>query len=127
MFRRALLLVAIAACGGDDGMTTTIDARSVDAVPNKVMEIGCPASPDGNVTTNAGGTAYVPMQTTISVNGIVRFMMPADHNVVPNTLTTTDPGLSVPFNTTKCLRFTTAGTYGFNCGPHGFAGTIVVQ
>ena len=127
MFRRGLILVAIAACGGDDGMNTQVDARAVDAVASTVMEIGCPASPAGDVTVNLGGTAYVPMQTTIQVNGIVRFTMPADHNVVPNTLTTTDPGLTVPFNTTKCLRFTTAGTFGFNCGPHGFAGTIVVQ
>jgi plastocyanin len=42
-------------------------------------------------------------------------------------VTTSDSGLHVNFNETKCLKFTKQGTFGFHCGPHGFLGTITVQ
>jgi plastocyanin len=63
----------------------------------------------------------------ISVNGIVKFVMPSLHNVAPNPMRNTDSGLRVDFGATVCLEFDKAGSFGFLCSSHGFTGTIVVQ
>lgn len=130
MIRVALLAVLAAACGGDDTANTPDAAtNNVDANTNKVVEVTCPGSPDATVMAiNTNDTSYLPMATTISVNGVVRFEISSHHDVTPNPLAaTTDPGLVVASAETKCLRFTEAGTYGFFCTPHGFTGTITVQ
>lgn len=98
-----------------------------DASPNKVVPVTCPAGTVPTVTTDDNTSSYSPMATTIAVGGIVKFVTSLEHNVVPNTITNTDPGLVVGFNQTRCLEFTVAGTYGFACGPHGFVGTVTVQ
>lgn len=101
---------------------------TADAAPaNKVIAVTCPATPAATVMTMNGATTYMPPQTTIGVNDIVKFVMSTEHDVEPNPLTTTDPGIMVNFGETKCLQFTQAGTYGFYCGPHGFVGTITVN
>ena len=129
MTRLVLATLLVAACGGDDGGGGTPDAAMADGMmnTNKVQAVTCPATVDATVTTESAVDAYMPMTTTVPVNGIVKFEMVGAHNVAPNTLTTTDPGLAVNFGETKCLKFTAAGTFGFFCTPHGFTGTITVQ
>jgi plastocyanin len=127
--KKMMLLFALVACGGDDGGTgVTPDATgSGSGSGNKVMTVTCPTSSDAMVTVNAGGTAYVPMTQTVPMNAVVQFVMTPTHDAKPNTQTTSDPGLTVGFGETKCLKFTAPGNYGFFCSAHGFNGTITVQ
>lgn len=126
--KKMMLLIALAACGGDDGGGVTPDATgSGSGSGNKVMTVTCPTTSDGMVTVNAGGTAYVPMTQTVPMNAVVQFVMTPTHDAKPNTQTTSDPGLTVGFGETKCLKFTATGSYGFFCSAHGFSGTITVQ
>jgi plastocyanin len=122
----ALTALLLAACGGDDGGTMTmIDAPTQSM--NKVQAVTCPTTADAMVTSSNTASSYTPASQTVPVNAVVKFVMPSTHNVAPNTLTTTDPGLSVGFGETKCLKFTQAGTFGFFCTAHSFTGTITVQ
>ncbi len=128
--KRLMMLLALAACGGDDGGSMqTADAMGSGSGSgsNKVMSVTCPTTADAMVTVNASGDAYTPKTQTVPVNAVVKFVMTATHDAKPNTQTTSDPGLSVGFGETKCLKFTAAGSYGFFCSAHGFNGTITVQ
>jgi len=121
------LLISLAACGGDSP-TGTPDAKVTgDAAMASVVAVTCPASAPIVTTTTSGADAYVPASTTISVGGIVKFMMPAAHDVAPNTLKPTDDGLKVDFGGTRCLQFNKAGTFNFFCTAHTFVGSITVQ
>jgi plastocyanin len=126
MLRLAFALAAASACDSG-GTTTTADAPRDMGSTNKVLTVTCPTTADAMVTTTNLVDAYSPPTTMIPATGVVRFVMSSFHDVKPNTLTSTDPGLTVGFGETKCLRFTQAGTYGFFCSSHSFAGTIVVQ
>lgn len=130
MKRLAMVVIVLAACGGDDGNSNPVDAPpSVDSPPSSVQMVTCPATPAATVMTS--GFMYAPMSSTISQGQVVQFVMPASHNVVPGHVpadsTLSDSGLTVNFSETKCLMFTQPGTYGFHCGPHSFNGSIVVQ
>lgn len=131
MKRFALVFLAVAACGGDDDSNVSAPdaAPAIDAPAATVQSVTCPAAPDATVMTS--GSSYSPMMTTISQGQVVKFVMPADHNVVrghtPADSAISDPGVSVGFSETKCLMFTQPGTYGFHCGPHMFNGTVIVQ
>ena len=129
MTRFALAAVLLAACGGDDGGGALADAPRSDTggSANKVMAVTCPTTADAMVTISAGGMAYSPAAQNVPKNAVVKFVMTATHNTAPNPQTTTDPGLTVGFGETKCLKFTETGTFGFYCSAHGFAGTITVQ
>ena len=127
MTRLALVTLLLAACGGEEGGGGTVDAKLADGNTNKVQAVTCPTTADAEVTTSVNGTAYMPAATTVPVNAVVKFTMPSAHNVAPNTQSGSDPGLSVNFGETKCLKFTATGTYNFYCTPHGFAGTVTVQ
>lgn len=116
--------LVLAACGGG-GSTPTPDAPTQSS--NKVVTVTCPTTPDAMVTSSNTASSYTPASQTVPVNAVVKFVMPSAHNAAPNTLTTTDPGLSVGFGETKCLKFTQAGTFGFFCTAHSFTGTITVQ
>ena len=70
---------------------------------------------------------FIPKATTIGLHQVVKFVITSEHFVIPNTLTTTDPALSVKRGETKCFQFNAPGTYGFLCGVHSFTGTITVQ
>lgn len=138
------LFTAIAACGGDDTSTPPIDAAgnldgasidsptgtpdaaSPDAPPAAVVEeVACPATPASEVS--APGFSFVITTASVPINSIVRFTMPGSHSAVSGETAGTDDGqFRVNFNETKCLRFTTAGTYGFWCNPHQFTGSITV-
>src|ERR1041385_7535557 len=125
MKRIVLAALVLAACGGgDDGNTTPMDAPANN---NKVQAVTCPGAVDGMIMTTSTVDAYMPNTLTVPVNAVVKFQMASAHNVAPNTVGTTDPGLSVGFGETKCLKFTQAGTFGFFCSAHGFSGTITVQ
>ena len=127
MFRASLCVLAIAACGGDDSSNVQVDAPSADSTQQAVQAVTCPGSPDATVTSSNTSSVYAPAATTVPVGGIVKFAMASTHNVAPNTLVNTDPGLSVGFGETKCLKFNKAGTFGFFCTAHSFTGTITVQ
>ena len=131
MTRLVLAVLLLAACGGDDGggMVTADAAKMIDAAPlNKVQTVTCPATVDATVMTTNTTFAFMPMASTVPINGIVKFEMSTDHNVAPNPMAAmTDPGLNVGFGATACLKFTQAGTYGFLCTPHGFVGTVTAQ
>lgn len=70
---------------------------------------------------------FIPKATTIPAKEVVKFVITAEHFVLPNTLVTTDQLLMVRRGETKCFKFNTPGTYGFLCGVHSFTGTITVQ
>jgi plastocyanin len=129
MIRFALAVLLVAACGGDDGggMVPIDAAKVIDAAPpaNKVTTVTCPTTPAATVMTTNASNSYMPMATTVPVDGVVRFVNSSEHDVAPNPIAAmTDPGLVVGFGQTKCLKFTQPGTYGFMCSPHGFVGTV---
>ena len=116
----------VAGCGGDgddsSDMTdlTDDDPLPVDAVPGDVVEVTCPTPADAEVTTNVAGDAYVPVTTTIAVGEIVHFEIGGSHNALGD-------GWTVGFGGDECLQFNAVGSFGFECGPHGFTGTIEVE
>lgn len=122
--RISLALLFAAACG-DGGSTPSIDAPVTGG--NKVTTVDCATNaPTATVATQ--NFMYTPATTTIAVGQVVKFALESAHNVVPDTSTTTDPGLTAGFGPTPvCLKFTAAGTFGFKCAPHGFKGSITVQ
>jgi plastocyanin len=123
----ALAALGLAACGGDEpGDNPMIDAAvQMDAASKVVALATCPSSVAATMTT--GATAFSPSASTVSVGGVVKLTTTVGHNVIPNTLVSTDSALMVGQNATKCFQFNAAGTYGIACGFHGFAGTITVQ
>jgi len=115
--RLALAAAFLAACGGSDG--------GADApVVQSTLMVVTPCA--GEAATVTAGAAYEPPATSVSQGAIVKFVMPSDHDVAPST-PLDDPGLMVGFGETKCLRFTTPGTYKFKCTAHGFTGTVTVN
>jgi plastocyanin len=124
----ALLIPLAAGCGGDSTPGGTPDAAMADAAAASVRTVTCPPGQVPTVTTSdANLTTYTPASTTISAGGIVKFMMSTTHNVAPNPIRATDPGLVVDYGATACLEFSKAGTFSFRCSTHSFAGMIVVQ
>src|SRR5689334_16524583 len=113
MKKLVLLGLVLAACGGDDGNTQTF--MDAPANNNKVQAVTCPSAVDGNVMTTSAVDAYMPATLTVPVNAVVKFTMASVHNVQPNSVGSTDPGLNVDFGQTKCLKFTQTGTFGFFC------------
>lgn len=142
-----VLLVLLAVACGDDGGSTVrrdaavndgrpgdavVDTRLVDAAPDAqafVVTVTPCTGEVGTITTS--GAAYSPSTLTITQNEIVKFVMisGSNHNVDPHSTLPTDPGLSVGFAETKCLRFTTTGTFNFMCEFHGtgLQGAITVN
>jgi plastocyanin len=134
--RRLMFLLALTACGSDDGTqkppdgSKPIDAKPIDAAPDAqafVLKVDCgTVTPAATVTTNGG--AYMPVMTNIALNDVVKFVMipGSNHNVVPAAGMPSDPGLNAGFGVDTCLRFTKAGEFNFECGPHGFRGKVTV-
>jgi plastocyanin len=122
---RRTILVVLAACGGSD------PAPAPDAPPSgpAVVEVTPCTGETATITANPADTTtmYDPPNTTITAGQIVKFVMPAAHNVTPHPSMPSDPGLRVNFGQTKCLRFTEPGTFTFFCTPHGFRGTVTVN
>lgn len=123
--RSALVVVLFAAACETGGGSTAVDAAPDVAVPPVVTLNDCPSVVAATIEDSP--TMFVPKETTINKGQTVKFVITAEHFVIPNTLTTTDSMLSVKRGETKCFRFNTAGVYGFLCGVHGFTGTITVN
>jgi plastocyanin len=122
---RSLAILFAAACDTGGGAGPSIDAAP-DSPPVPVVELSsCPAIVDATIMDSA--TMFIPKDSPVGRGGVVKFVITAEHFVLPNTLTTTDPALNVGRGQTKCFRFNVAGTYGFLCGAHGFTGTVTVQ
>ena len=123
--RSAWLVIVLGACDTGGGSTPSIDAAP-DAPPIPVVALeDCPSVVAATVEDSA--TAFIPRMTTISVRQVVKFVITSEHFVIPNTLTTTDPALTVGRGQTKCFQFNVPGAYNFLCGVHSFPGTITVQ
>ena len=121
------LLITLAACS-DSNSNTPDAAPASDAAGATVTTVTCPGGTVPTITATDGvDTTYSPKTLSIGVGQIVKFTMPSTHNVVPALTGTTDPGLMVNFNETKCLMFAKAGAFNFRCGPHSFVGTVTVQ
>jgi plastocyanin len=125
--RTSLACLLLAACGSSG--SSTPDAPVVDAAPPSVRILtSCPPGNMPTVTTSdSNTTSFTPPSTTITAHDIVKFVMSPAHNVTPNPLKATDPGLMVDYGKTTCLEFDRAGTFSFMCSSHGFVGTIIVQ
>jgi plastocyanin len=122
-----MLLIAIlgvAACDSGGGQAAIDAAPDVPPTPVVALD-SCPATVAATIMDSA--TAFIPKESTINAHQVVKFVITAEHFVIPNTLTTTDPALNVKRGETKCFQFNTPGTYGFLCGVHSFTGTITVQ
>lgn len=97
-----------------------------DAPPVPVVALSsCPASVAATVMDSP--TAFIPKTSTIRVGEVVKFVITAEHLVIPNTLVNTDQLLRVGRGETKCFQFNVPATYGFLCGVHSFVGSITVQ
>lgn len=115
--------LVLAACGGGgDGDDVPADT----AAPTSTIEVVTPCTGESAMVITDGTFKYQPAATTITAGQIVKFVMDSSHDVAPKT-TSDDSGLRVGFGQTKCLKFTTAGTFNFKCTPHGFSGSITVQ
>lgn len=119
-------LITVAACSSSS--STTPDAKvtppAIDAAPpttGVAAEVECASAPTAP-EVKTSGFAYSPVNTNVVAGSVVKFTMPADHNVVSAVT-----GLAVDFNASKCFKFATAGTYSFKCGPHQFVGMITVS
>jgi plastocyanin len=133
---RALALLALCGCGNNakppdahiPDSVVVDQPPPIDAPPPTVFAVTpCPATVAQLVTATTNiPYAYQPPASSIHVDDVVQFQMPAIHNVVPNA-TSSDSGLEVNFGETKCLKFTKPGTFGFHCSPHGFAGSVNVN
>ncbi|TMQ19056.1 MAG: hypothetical protein E6J90_18780 [Deltaproteobacteria bacterium] len=122
------LLLPLVACGGGGSTQSPDAAVQVDAGPPTVRTVAClPGTVPTVTTSDTNDTSYMPPSTGISVGGIVKFVMSPSHNVAPNPIRASDPGLNVGFGATACLEFDKAGTFSFICTVHSFAGTITVQ
>jgi plastocyanin len=117
--------LGLGACGGDDGGSTTTTDAPVSS-GNSVTTVDCATNaPTATVATM--NFMFTPQATTITAGQVVKFQLESSHDVVPDTSTTTDPGLAVGFGATACLKFAKAGTFGFKCMPHNFTGSIKVN
>jgi plastocyanin len=123
--RIASLVVFLAACDTSGGEPAVVDAApDVPAIPVVALD-SCPPTVAATVMDSA--TKFIPKDSTITIGNVVKFVITAEHFVMPNTLTTTDPALMVRRGETKCFRFNVPGTYNFLCGAHSFPGSIIVQ
>lgn len=128
-----LISLGLAACGGGDDPPAGVDAPvnpGVDAPPSTVQEV-TPCTGEAATIESTGGFRFDngagSSSVTINVGEIVKFVSGSSHNVIP-VMPNSDPGLSVGFGATKCLRFTQAGTFNFRCQPHpSMTGSVVVN
>jgi plastocyanin len=120
----SIAMLVFAACEAGGSSSMPVDA-SPDA-PIPVVELAsCPMLVAATIIDSP--TMFIPKAVTIPAGEVVKFTITAEHFVLPNTLTTTDPALNIGRGQTKCFEFNVPGTYGFLCGVHSFTGTITVM
>jgi plastocyanin len=125
---RSTWLVILVAAGcetGGGGEGVTVDAAPDVPIVPVVALSSCPATVATTIMDSP--TAFIPKDSTIAIGQVAKFVITAEHFVIPNTLETTDPALMVSRGQTKCFQFNVTGTYHFLCGVHSFPGTVVVQ
>lgn len=115
----SLFAVSLAACGGDDGGGAIDAASGIDGSPLMASEVSCTGVNAPVIMTS--GFAYSPSMSTVTLNTVVKFTMPLDHNAISN-----DGLFTADFNGDTCVRFESVGTFRFHCGPHAFIGSVVV-
>jgi len=122
-----IAILALAACGGDDGGGAIDAPTGMDAPASSVMEVTCPTNPAASFITQAA--SFNPPAATINVGQIVKFESTATHPIGPFTgdPSMTDPGIVVPETKTKCFTFTRVGTFKFICTVHFYVGTLTVN
>jgi plastocyanin len=125
--RIAALLMLFAACDANGGSEPAVVDAAPDAPPPipVVALDSCPSQVAATIMDSA--TMFIPKDSTISTGSVAKFVIGAEHFVIPNTLTTTDPALMIKRGETKCFRFNVPGVYNFLCGAHSFLGSITVQ
>lgn len=122
----AISILALAACGGDDGGAAIDAPAGIDAPAATVMAVTCPGGTLPTIMTQA--TSFNPASTTISRGQIIQFVSTATHPIGPYPGgQMTDPGIVVPEGQTKCLMFTATGTFKFICTVHSYVGTVIVN
>jgi len=124
MKRFALAFIAFAACSSDNTTPPKVDAP---AGSQTVQTVDCATvTPAATVmTSDTNDTSYAPASTSITQGQVVKFVMSSTHNVSP--FPGNDAGLTVGFGATGCLKFTSTGTFRFECSVHTFQGTVVVN
>lgn len=108
------VLFALYSCGGSSyggggGYTSPVLAPTV-------LEVTCSqVAPTGSVNIQA--TTFAPVNETIMAGGIVIW---TNNDLITHTITSGTPGapdgkfdLTIPAATTKCLKFTGAGTFNY--------------
>jgi plastocyanin len=116
-------------CGGDDGggakdASSLVDGlprdAAVDALPDAltaVQRVACPSTAVMTITT--ANFAFTPTPLSVARNAIVKFAPEAIHRIIPHATKPTDPGMSSgPSGEERCVQFTMAGEYNYQCAPH---------
>jgi len=115
-----MFVVLLASCGGDDGGAVIDAPPGIDGSPLMASVVSCAGVNAPVIMTS--GFAYSPTSTTVSLNTVVKFTMPIDHNALSN-----DGLFTAGFNADTCVRFESLGTFRFHCVPHAFIGSVVVE
>ena len=136
--RAWLLAGLLIGCGGDGGDakdSSSTDGPPRDAAidappdaPTAVRRVDpCPANPARTVTTtDTPNYAFVPNDTSIKVNEVVKFAPGSLHNVIPHPTLPSDPGLrSGATGEARCLVFTEVGNFNYRCSPHAIMTGVV--
>lgn len=131
LMRLAVLVLAVltfvAGCGGGGSSSSS----SATQTASTVQEVDCSTvTPTSTVIIQA--FAFSPISAPTGTGGIVKWTNSdtATHSVTSGAPSAQDGKFDVtlPINTSKCLKFTTAGTFGYFCKFHTFmTGAVVVQ
>jgi plastocyanin len=116
-----LAALTIAGCSAGAGSPAT----GVDASIADVVAVECAGGESSTISTVDSVLAFDPPSVAIVAGQVVKFTMSSMHDVVPDP--GNDVGLQVGFSATRCLKFKTAGSYKFHCGPHQFKGVVTAQ
>ncbi len=126
----ALVVAFAASCQSEHVHIGGIDARPDAAIT--VKQVACPPMAPV-ISTMDAVFAFSPPSTTIAQGDTIQFLMSPDHAVASSEADVVDPadrwdpGLVVGFGDTKCLEFTSAGTFRFHCQAYNFRGVVVVE
>lgn len=121
-----LMAALLCACGDDGGTTTQSDAPVTSGAT--VMTVDC-ATNAPTTTVSTQNFKFAPDAVSISSGQVVKFILEDAHDLAPDSgAGMTDSGLVAATGATACLKFTTAGTFHYECGIHNsMKGTVTVQ